>query len=67
MPDHVHMQMQQILREQSGRNAKSYPFAVVANNLTIMIIETLKLRDRRYAATPAVSACLSKRSTFVCR
>jgi hypothetical protein len=44
----VVVQVQQILREQSARSAKNYPYAVVANNLTLMLVDVVKLRNRAY-------------------
>lgn len=41
-------------REQSARSSKNYPFAVVANNVTLMLIDLMKIRDSKYVSTPTV-------------
>lgn len=49
--EHASCQAQALYRAQSGRGTSNYPWAVVANNLTLMLADVLELRADRFVAS----------------
>lgn len=49
--EHASRQVQALYRAQSGKGTSNYPWAVVANNLTLMLADVLELRADRFVAS----------------